>query len=88
MRDVQPAEPVGQVDDRQMRGRRRGDHRHGRQHRPKGQHGLDAFTGSQHIVDDAEPHGMAEDVTQGAPWLLERGLSTGHRATAMCDARQ
>ena len=54
-------------------------HRHGRHDAAKRQHGLDALTRRQDVVDDTEADSVTEEMTHRAPWCIERCLISPRR---------
>ena len=71
-RDVEPGEGRGQIEGCQVAGGQPGDHRQRGQHRVEREHGLDAFAGGKNISGLTEPDTVADERTDGAPWIGDR----------------
>ena len=72
--DVEAAQRRREQDGGEMRGRKRGDHRHGGQDASQRQHGLDAFAGRHDIVRHIETDGVAEEMAHRPPRRVDRRL--------------
>ena len=87
-RDIEPGQHRSEIKGGKMVRRQRGNHRQIGQHRFEREHGLDAFTGGEHVGGAAEAHAVAEEMAERTARIGEWGLLGTLAVEPGCDGRR